>query len=266
MSRDSTPDEDPQVSNLTNRIFIELRRQILKGELLPGERLPGERELAQTYDTNRNTLREAVRRLEQLHLVTVRHGQGVTVSEFRRTGTLELLAPFIESGPDLGEVTQIIGDLLPARLVFIEFALRLAVRRATDADLEKLADITELLTAAFDRGDRAVIAHGFHRWLDVLADATHSLAVRWVANPFIELYRQLIDDFPTLWVLDPGFPGHLKQLDVAMRAGDEEAAIRAARQYYEHLDSELIRLLDALLSLKKHVAAREDNKSEHSVT
>ncbi|MGC4068992.1 MAG: winged helix-turn-helix domain-containing protein, partial [Polyangiaceae bacterium] len=83
MSKDPVTDEDAQSSNLTNRIFVELRRQILKGELLPGERLPGERELAQKYDTNRNTLREAVRRLEQLHLVTVRHGQGVTVADFK---------------------------------------------------------------------------------------------------------------------------------------------------------------------------------------
>jgi GntR family transcriptional repressor for pyruvate dehydrogenase complex len=258
MSRDSVPDEDAQSSNLTNRIFAELRRQILKGELLPGERLPGERELAQKYDTNRNTLREAVRRLEQLHLVTVRHGQGVTVADFRKSGTLELLAPFIESGPDLGEVTHIIEDLLPARLVFLEFMTRLAVRRATDQDHQRLADITELLIAAFERGDRLVIAHGFHRWLDTLVDASHSLAIRWVSNPFLELYRKLIDRFPTLWVLDPGFPGHLNQLMEAMRRGDEEAAIEATRHYYEHLDHELIRLLDALLSLRKRAAARDD--------
>src|SRR5512138_3035473 len=116
MSREPMHDEDSQSPNLTNRIFVELRRQILRGELAPGERLPGERELAQKYDTNRNTLREAVRRLEQLHLVTVRHGQGVTVADFRRSGTLELLAPFIESGGDLGEVTHIAEDILPTRL------------------------------------------------------------------------------------------------------------------------------------------------------
>jgi GntR family transcriptional repressor for pyruvate dehydrogenase complex len=258
MSRDSTPDEDAHSSNLTNRIFAELRRQILKGELLPGERLPGERELAQKYDTNRNTLREAVRRLEQLHLVTVRHGQGVTVSDFRKSGTLELLAPFIESGPDLGEVTHIIEDLLPARLEFMEFATRLAVRRATAQDHERLTDITELLNSAFERGDRLVIAHGFHRWLDTLVDASHSLAIRWVANPFLELYRKLIDRFPTLWVLDPGFPSYLQQLLEAFRNGDEEGSIAATRQYYEHLDHELLRLLDALLSLRKRAATRDD--------
>ena len=70
-------DARPAAGNIATTIFREVRRRILSGELSPGERLPGERELAAEYRTNRNTLREAVRRLEQARLVTVRHGQGV---------------------------------------------------------------------------------------------------------------------------------------------------------------------------------------------
>lgn len=264
MSRENIQEEDPQVSNLTNRIFVELRRQILKGELAPGERLPGERELAQKYDTNRNTLREAVRRLEQLHLVTVRHGQGVTVSDFRRSGTLELVAPLIESGADLKEVTQIAEDILPLRLVVMEYMTRLSVRRATEADLEQLQDITELLVAAYSRGDRVVIVHGFHRWVDALVESSHSLAIRWVANPFLELYRKLIDKFPTLWLLDPAFPDHLRTLMTAFREGNEEVAIATTRRYYEHIDGEMIRVLDALLSLRRRAALRDEGSPDAS--
>ena len=50
--------------NIARNVFEDLRQQILSGSLGPGERLPGERELAARYGTNRNTLREAVRRLE----------------------------------------------------------------------------------------------------------------------------------------------------------------------------------------------------------
>ncbi|HEY5962102.1 MAG TPA: FCD domain-containing protein, partial [Polyangiaceae bacterium] len=146
---------------------------------------------------------------------------------------------------------------LPARLVFMEYMTRLAVRRATDSDHERLQDITELLIAAYGRGDRIVIAHGFHRWVDTLVDASHSLAIRWVANPFLELYRKLLDRFPTLWLLDPGFPDHLRTLMLALRSGNEDAAISATRQYYEHIDSELIRVLDALLSLRRRAAKRD---------
>src|ERR1700754_4506776 len=92
--------ENTRNANIAQHIFEDLRRQILGGELSPGERLLGERELATRYGTNRNTLREAVRKLEQTRLVSVRHGRGVSVTDFRRAGTLELLSPYLQSGPD----------------------------------------------------------------------------------------------------------------------------------------------------------------------
>lgn len=238
----------PTSTNLAGTIFRDLRRQILGGELATGERLPGERELAQKYGTNRNTLREAVRKLEQSRLVTVRHGQGVTVADFRRTGTMELLPAFLENASDMSEVAQILEDILPARLLVIEFAARLAVRRSDHADIERLRDITDLLVSAFHRGDPVVIAHGFHRWLEALIDAGHSVAIRWIANPFLEAYRDLIDRFPTLWVLEPTFPEHLGSFIKALEAGEEEQVIEATRDYYQRVDAVVIRTLKLILS------------------
>lgn len=246
-------DDQPQVSsNIASTIFVELRRQILRGELAPGERLPGERELAAKYGTNRNTLREAVRKLEQARLVTVRHGQGVTVADFRTTGTMELLSPFLESARDLSEVAHILEDILPARLLVIEFATRLACKRADRNDCNRLEDITDLLIAAFDRGDPVVIAHGFQRWLDALIDAGHSVAIRWIANPFLEAYRDLLDRFPALWVLEPSFPQHLRDLISALKDSDEERAIEVTRAYYRRVDAPLMASLGAALAQRSH--------------
>jgi DNA-binding FadR family transcriptional regulator len=243
-------DEAAPAANIAASVFLDLRRQILSGRLAAGERLPGERELAQHYGTNRNTLREAVRRLEQAKLVTVRHGQGVTVSNFRRTGTLELLSTFLETSPDSREIAQMLEDLLPARLQVIEFAARLAVRRAERTDVERLRDLTELLISAFAGRDPKVVAHGFHQWLDALIDAGHSVAIRWIANPFLEAYRDLLDRFPFLWVLDPSFPEHLKDFMAALEAADEARAIEVTRRYYEGIDGPLMRMLEAMLALR----------------
>src|SRR4029079_13700994 len=145
--------EEIRNANIADTIFVELRRKILCGELKAGERLLGERELAAKYGTNRNTLREAVRKLEQSRLVTVRHGQGVTVADFRKTGTMELLSPLLETATDPMEVAHIVEGILTARRLVLEFASRLAVRRANKSDCERLQDITDLLIAAFQRGD-----------------------------------------------------------------------------------------------------------------
>ena len=234
-------------SNIADTIFRDIRSQILRGQLKAGERLKGERELAAKYGTNRNTLREAVRKLEQERLVTVRHGQGVTVTDFRRTGTLDLLPAFLESNPDFAEVVHILEDILPARLQVIEFATRLAVRRADKSDIDRFTDITELLITAFDRGDPAVIGRGFQRWLDALIDAGHSVAIRWIANPYLEAYRHLIEQYPAVWVLDPSFPDHLKGFLEALIEGDEDRALEVTKIYYDRVDHKVIEAMAGAL-------------------
>jgi DNA-binding GntR family transcriptional regulator len=142
----------------------------------------------------------------------------------------------LETAPDLTEVAHILEDILPARLLVIEFAARLATRRADNNDIQRLQDITDLLIAAFERGDPVVIAHGFQRWLDALIDASHSVAIRWIANPFLEAYRDIVDRFPLLWILEPSFPVHLKGFLAALQEGDEERIIRVTRDYYDRVD------------------------------
>ncbi len=236
-------DEPPRTTNIADTIFEDLRSQILKGKLKAGERLMGERELATTYGTNRNTLREAVRKLEQAHLVSVRHGRGVIVSDFRRTGTLELLSPYLQSGPELRELVDMLEDILVPRVFLIEYATRLAARRAEPTDIQRITELTELLITAFEAKDAKVVAKGFYRWLDAVVDASHSTPVRWTANPFLQALRSLLDRLPMLWILEPSFPTHLRAVAAAVEAGDEEAAAKATTDYYQRVDSQLLALM-----------------------
>jgi DNA-binding FadR family transcriptional regulator len=192
-----------------------------------------------------------VRKLEQARLVTVRHGQGVTVADFRKTGTMELLPPFLETAPELGEVSHILEDILPARVLILEFGARLAVRRADRNDIQRLRDITDLLVVAFERSDPALIAQGFQSWLEAVIDAGHSVAMRWIANPFLEAYRDLLERFPVLWVFEPSFPAHLRVFLAALEDGSEERAIDALREYYQRVDGEFMQALAAVMSLRQ---------------
>jgi GntR family transcriptional repressor for pyruvate dehydrogenase complex len=267
--------ESSKNSNIAQQIFEDLERQILGGQLSAGERLLGERELAAKYGTNRNTLREAVRKLEQARLVSVRHGRGVTVADFRRTGTPELLAPYLRAGPDMVEVAEIIGDVLEPRILLLEYASRLAVRRAEPADIERLKDIGDLLIKAFEAGDVPVVARGFQRWLDVLVEAGHSVSVRWIANSLFDALRDTLERFPNLWVLEPSFPEYVTGLVNAVRSGDEASAVTTTRSYYERVDQKLMALLHALAGVTpgtippeaaeamETVEHRENGESQH---
>jgi GntR family transcriptional repressor for pyruvate dehydrogenase complex len=69
----------PRSRNVAEEIASDLRNKILSGEYQPGDRLPAERELAQTLGVHRSSVREALKKLEQLGLVSTRRGGGTTV-------------------------------------------------------------------------------------------------------------------------------------------------------------------------------------------
>src|SRR5438067_3426093 len=83
LSRTSVPDQ----------VFAQLREAILLGRYRPGERLPPQRALAAELEVNMASVREALKRLEQLRLVEVRHGDATRVLDWRRSGGREARAP-----------------------------------------------------------------------------------------------------------------------------------------------------------------------------
>lgn len=55
-------------------VVSQIQEAILEGRLKTGERLPGERQLRETFQVSRGTLREALRTLEQKKLIQIRTG------------------------------------------------------------------------------------------------------------------------------------------------------------------------------------------------
>lgn len=230
---------EPKPINLADEIFRDLRRQILSGGLPPGGRLPPERELSSAYRTNRNTLREAIRKLEHERLVVVRHGQGVTVADFRKTATVAMLVPFFEYAPDLREKGRLLLDLLPARSRLLELAAAQASERASDEDkarLEQLASRVATAVAASDAGEAML---GYQAWLEALVDAAHSVTTRWAINPFLEAERDVVHRLPESGTLDPATPQFLAGFVAALRAGNKDAALGCTRAFLTKLDDGL---------------------------
>ncbi|SFP52429.1 GntR family transcriptional regulator [Salibacterium halotolerans] len=62
-------------------VIEEIKEKIRNGELEPGERLPSENEYAKQLHVSRNTLREALRILEEEHIMVRKHGIGTFVNK-----------------------------------------------------------------------------------------------------------------------------------------------------------------------------------------
>src|SRR4051812_49938286 len=78
---------------VAGRVFSRLVEDVLSGRYEPGEKLPTQRALAAGLGVNMASVREAVKRLEQLGLVQVRQGDAMRVNDWRATGGPHRVAP-----------------------------------------------------------------------------------------------------------------------------------------------------------------------------
>ena len=174
-------------ASLVDRVFEQLRSQILAGAIPAGTRLPTERELAETLHVNRQVVREALKRLEFLELVEVRHGQGAFVRELSASSALQLIEALLR---DPAFVTL---DLLEQLLVFRRqvtlSVVELAARNRSD---EQLARARHLLDdeAAAGTDPKAALEIDL-RWNALLGEATANLLYQLVTNLFTKLIARL---------------------------------------------------------------------------
>lgn len=157
----------PQRRRVHEDVAEQLRDAILDGRFRRGQKLPPERELAAEFCVNRTSIREAIKVLEGLGLVTVRQGDGATVQPLM-DASLEVLAAMIfhrgRIDPELiAELTEVMIPLL------CEMG-RLAIRRARQEQLTALRELRN--TIADERLEREARFAGSRDVLVLLADMT----------------------------------------------------------------------------------------------
>jgi DNA-binding FadR family transcriptional regulator len=117
---------------VADQIVEDLRGQILSGALPDGTRLPSERELAAHYDVSGPTIREAVRVLTAMGLLSTRNGSRTTVTARGDT----LLAMSIASVVQFEKMNAV--DVLGLLGALNAYAVELAVARASEEDIAEL--------------------------------------------------------------------------------------------------------------------------------
>lgn len=122
---------------VADQIVEDLRAQILGGILPDGARLPSERELAARYGVSAPTIREAVRVLAAMGLLSTRNGTRTTVTARGDA----LLALSIASVVQFEKMAA--ADVFGLLGALNAFAVEQAVERATEVDVAELRAVAE---------------------------------------------------------------------------------------------------------------------------
>jgi GntR family transcriptional repressor for pyruvate dehydrogenase complex len=178
----------PRLS-VPDHVFARLREAILAGDYRPGERLPPQRALAAEFEVNMASVREALKRLEQLRLVEVRHGDATRVLDWRRSGGLEALV-LQGSGEE-----AIVSDLFEARRLLLVEAARLAARRRSAKQATALLALADAVALAGE-DESALLADW--QFMAALVEAAGNLVFQLIMNSVRELYLPRADAFAAL--------------------------------------------------------------------
>lgn len=94
-------------SNLCDMIFEDITKEIIGGVLKPGEKIAGEYEFAEKYEVSRFTVREAMKKLDSMGLITIKHGIGSFVNEITPESFMKPLLPvLVMSNIDIREICE----------------------------------------------------------------------------------------------------------------------------------------------------------------
>jgi GntR family transcriptional regulator, transcriptional repressor for pyruvate dehydrogenase complex len=210
----------PRLS-VPDHVFAQLSEAIVTGRYKPGERLPPQRALAAELEVNMASVREALKRLEQLRLVEVRHGDATRVLDWRRSGGLEALV--LRGAGD----EPFARDLFEARRLLLVEAASLAAARRSDAHARTLRELADAISAAPD--DVARLAADWE-FMAALVEAAGNLVFQLIMNSVRQLYRQRAPAFAAIVAPGKARAALYARAAEAVTARDADGAARAIEE------------------------------------
>ncbi len=218
-----------------------LRDEILRGEYRAGDRLPAERDLATRLSVNRASVREALKQLEQLGLVTIRRGGGARVCHLHEA-SVDIVRHLLHADSEIDPSLAL--QILDVNEIMVAGATRLAVERASESELMEARELMEDLVAASDEAEKNLAATD--ALFELITRASDNLVLRLIHNAIRTTLNGELG--ATLWrLLHPGREALRREVDaiaVAIAARDAQGAEEAVRSMLRGRRQRLFELMN----------------------
>lgn len=167
--------------SLSDDIAQRIRKLIQARQYQSGDRLPAIAAMARDFEVGAPTVREALKKLETVGIVDIRHGSGVYVG--RESDALVITNPVYD-----GVVSKkLLADLIEARIPIETLSARLAAEHATAQHLDEMA---RLLGEAGNNLENAALLNqvnlAFHRQI---AAASGNAVIRQLLDVLTSVFR-----------------------------------------------------------------------------
>lgn len=230
---------------LADAIIDEIAVEILQGSIAPGSLLTPEPQLSERFGVSRTVVREAIKRLQSLGLIEVRHGIGTVVLGPERWDDFD--PDLIRIRAASGLIADLADDLFAIRRIIEIPVAAEAVRHRTDAQVERLGEILHRMQdPEVDPATYTDLDIEFH---NILFEATGNMLLVKLMRPISQMRRigSLMTTSVHTSVVQESRADH-EAIYQAMADGDAE---RAHEAMIAHLDAFERDLIEGLASTRR---------------
>jgi len=233
-----------QKMNASDLVADQLKKLIFEGYFKPGDRLPGERLLAEKFGVTRTTLREAIKKLEQLKLLLVRQGEGAHVLDFREHAGLDILIHLVTGHSKLSH--RLLVNLMEARTLVGSEVARLAALRCSSEHLAELQEIPNALQKIMastpeDTGRIQKLDFDFYH---TLARASDNLVFVFVFNTIKPLYFRFSEFFHPIFGDTHIIANSQNAILDAIRTSNSPRAQQEAHSYLQQSSQRMVQYIE----------------------
>lgn len=237
-----------QRQSLSEAVFLQLRGAILAGGFAPGDPLPAERSLCDRFGVNRAALREALKRLEELQLITIRQGEPTRIRDYKQSGGLELLVALLFDAE--GRLrTEVARSFIELRTALGPDIARLAAKRATNERIEALREQLEVLRRLKASGSDVVALQraSLEFWRE-LVSASDNVAYQLAFNTMERGWFEVQDALAPALIAEVSDIERYEALTLAVARHQPEVARKAAEALVKKGAAGIEKLLAAFSS------------------
>ncbi|KQC10102.1 MAG: hypothetical protein APR62_12680 [Smithella sp. SDB] len=179
------------------KVATTLMRDIFFHKIRPGEKLPPERELSNSMNVDRTSLRVALKQLEAMELLDIRPGDGIYVKDFIRHAGIDFLRMLFSQNnapeDELAVDMFIIDEAWEWWIIFFPELIKLAATRASSRDLKKMSVLFDKEVDCINQKDKLIDI-----WLDqqeLIAATINNMVLMLLFNSSRPLRRNMLRVF-----------------------------------------------------------------------
>lgn len=220
-------------TRLNRAVRDEITGLILARGLRSGDPLPTETELVETLGVSRNSIREALKALQALDIVEIRHGYGTYVGRLSLAPLADGLT--FRALHDVGQDLRSMEEILEVREALEAALIRRVAASIPEEDLAALDEVTKRMAAHASADE--TFAEADREFHELLYRSLNNALVTQLLRAFWDVFHRVNH---RLGVTDPNPMQTVRRhraIVTALRKHDVARAERAMVEHFRNLDA-----------------------------